>query len=104
MYQAPPAVPNGDATRTSELAAEHEAHTQKVQQLETQLKEASSLARHTAEQYQEEARQKEEQRQLALSYQEQCASLTKQVDALSEAGHSAANVQEDGSGTVQGRE
>ncbi|CAE7239793.1 unnamed protein product, partial [Symbiodinium pilosum] len=69
---------------------------------EMQLADAASAANQTAEQQQklqvsleEESRQKEEQRQLAASYQEQCASLVQQLQALKEAGDSAAQIQEE---------
>ena len=95
-------VPNGDAAQpqaeeAARLTAEREALVQQVRHLEQQLAEAASRASQSTEQYQmlqnsyqEEARQKEEQRQIAISYQEHCNNLTKQVETLREACQSLA--------------
>ncbi|CAE7516329.1 unnamed protein product [Symbiodinium natans] len=84
-----------EATR---LSTERDALAQQVQHLEKQLADASSAVSRNVEDQQklasslqEEARQKEEQKHLVATLQEQCSSLAKELEAQIAARQSADN-------------
>lgn len=80
----------GTAGIAAELAEEKSRLQQQLQHFESQLREAQrQVAQRTEESlryrasYEEEARQKEEQRQTSISLQDRCNSLMKQFESLS---------------------
>ncbi|CAJ1418956.1 unnamed protein product [Effrenium voratum] len=81
----------GGDVAVAKLAEEREVMGQRLQLLEGQLEEAARQLQQRTEEsqrfqanFEEEARQKEEQKQLAASLQDRCNSLMKQFESLSQ--------------------